>query len=51
MHLKVVITKGEDCRYVVPVPSLLGCIMQGKTIKEARKISRRRSFFYLEPEE
>jgi predicted RNase H-like HicB family nuclease len=51
MQLKVVITKGEDGWYVVTVPSLPGCISQGKTIKEAKQNIREAIALYLEPEE
>ena len=32
---KIVIYKGEDGYWIVEVPSLPGCITQGKTIEEA----------------
>jgi len=51
MHLKVVITKGEDGWYVVMVPSLPGCITQGKTIEEAKENIKETISLYLEPEE
>jgi predicted RNase H-like HicB family nuclease len=51
MHLKVVITKGEDGWYVVTVPSLPGCITQGKTIKEAKENIKEAISLYLEPTE
>jgi predicted RNase H-like HicB family nuclease len=51
MHLKVIITKGEDGWYVVTVPSLPGCITQGKTIKEAKENIKEAISLYLEPEE
>jgi len=51
MQLKVVITKGEDGWYVVTVPSLPGCISQGRTIKEAKKNIREAIALYLEPDE
>ena len=51
MHLKVVITKGEDGWYVVTVPSLPGCITQGKTIKEAKKNIKDAISLHLEPAE
>ena len=36
MRLKVVITYDEEYRgYVVDVPSLVGCMSQGKTLDEA----------------
>jgi len=51
MHLKGVITKGEDGWYVVTVPSLPGCITQGKTIEEAKENIREAISLYPEPEE
>jgi predicted RNase H-like HicB family nuclease len=51
MHLKVVITKGEDGWYVVTVPALPGCISQGRTIKEAKQNIKEAISLYLEPEE
>ena len=49
MRLKVVITKGEDGWYVVTVPSLPGCITQGKTIREAKVNIKEAISLYLEP--
>jgi predicted RNase H-like HicB family nuclease len=37
MDFKVLIEKDEDGRFVATVPSLPGCISQGKTEKEAIK--------------
>jgi len=37
MKFKVIMEKGEDGYYVVTVPSLPGCISQGKTESEAAK--------------
>jgi predicted RNase H-like HicB family nuclease len=51
MNLKVVITKGEDGWYVVTVPSLPGCISQGRTIKEAKQNIKEAISLYLEPDE
>jgi predicted RNase H-like HicB family nuclease len=51
MHLKVVITKGEDGWYVVTVPALPGCISQGRTITEAKRNIREAISLYLEPDE
>jgi len=51
MHLNVVITKGEDGWYVVTVPSLFGCVTQGKTIKEAKENIREAISLYFEPKE
>lgn len=49
MQLKVVITKGEDGLYVVTVPSLPGCISQGRTIKEAKQNIKEAISLHLEP--
>jgi predicted RNase H-like HicB family nuclease len=51
MQLKFVITTGEGGWYVVTVPSLPGCISQGKTIKEAKQNIREAIALYLEPKE
>ena len=51
MRLKVVITKGEDGLYAVIVPSLPGCISQGRTIKDAKKNIKEAISLYLEPDE
>ena len=51
IQLKVVITKGEDGWYVVTVPSLPGCITQGRTIKEAKQNIKEAISLYLEPDE
>jgi predicted RNase H-like HicB family nuclease len=51
MHLKVVIKKGVDGWYVVTVPSLPGCISQGKTIKEAKENIKEAISLYLEPDD
>jgi predicted RNase H-like HicB family nuclease len=51
MRLKVVITKGEDGWYVITVPSLHGCITQGKTIKEAKENIKKAISLPLEPSE
>ncbi len=37
MEIKIQMEKGEDGFYVVTVPSLPGCISQGKTAEEARE--------------
>ena len=37
MDFKVVIERDEDGWYVVTVPSLPGCVSQGKTEEEAKK--------------
>jgi len=51
MHLKVVITNGQDGWYVVTVPALPGCISQGKTQKEAKENINEAILLYLEPDE
>ena len=51
MHLKVVITKGQDGWYVVTVPALPGCISQGKNQKEAKENIKEAISLYLEPDE
>ncbi len=51
MKFKVVIREGEDGWYVVTVPSLPGCISQGKTKKEAFENIKEAIELYLEPEE
>lgn len=48
MKLKVVIEKGEDGYYVVTVPSLPGCISQGKTKEEALENIKEAIELYLE---
>ncbi len=35
MKLKVLISEGEDGRFVVECPSIPGCISQGKTVEDA----------------
>jgi predicted RNase H-like HicB family nuclease len=51
MRVKVVITKGEDGWYVVTVPSLPGCISQGKTLRDAKRNIKEAISLYLEPDE
>ncbi|VVB86051.1 HicB_like antitoxin of bacterial toxin-antitoxin system [uncultured archaeon] len=51
MKFKVIIREGEDGWYVVEVPSLPGCISQGKTKKEALENILEAIELYLEPEE
>jgi len=51
MKFKVIIKEGEDGWYVIEVPSLPGCISQGKTIKEALKNIKEAIELYLEPDE
>ena len=48
MKLKVIIEKGDDGYYVVTVPSLPGCISQGKTKEEALKSIKEAIELYLE---
>ena len=48
MKLKVVIEEGEDGYYVVTVPSLPGCISQGKTKEEALENIKEAIEIYLE---
>jgi predicted RNase H-like HicB family nuclease len=51
MHLKVVITNGEDGWYVVTVPALPGCISQGRIIRDAKQNIREAISLFLEPDE
>jgi predicted RNase H-like HicB family nuclease len=51
MRLKVVIAKGEDGWYVVTVPSLPGCISQGRTLRDAKRNIKEAFSLYLEPDE
>ncbi|VVB84332.1 HicB_like antitoxin of bacterial toxin-antitoxin system [uncultured archaeon] len=51
MKFKVIITEGEDGWYVVEVPSLPGCISQGKTKNEALENIKEAIELYLEPED
>jgi predicted RNase H-like HicB family nuclease len=48
MKFRVVIERGEDGYYVVTVPSLPGCISQGKTKEEALKNIKEAIELYLE---
>ncbi len=48
MKFKVVLEKGEDGYYVVTVPSLPGCISQGKTKEEALENIKEAIELYLE---
>ena len=50
MQLKVVLEKGEDGYVVVSVPSLPGCVSQGKTKSDALKNIREAIELYLEPD-
>lgn len=51
MRIKVGVTKGEDGWYVAPVPSLSGCISQGRTLRDAKRNIKEAISLYLEPEE
>ena len=51
MKFKVIIKEGEDGWYVIEVPSLPGCISQGKTVEEALENIKEAIELYLEPEE
>ncbi len=51
MRVKVVITPGEDGWYVVTVPSLPGCISQGKTLRDAKRNIKEAISLFLEPDE
>ena len=48
MKFKVVLEKGEDGYFVVTVPSLPGCISQGKTREEALENIKEAIELYLE---
>ena len=50
MNLNVLITKGEDGWYVVTLPTLPGCISQGRTIREAVQNIREAISLYREPD-
>ncbi len=51
MKFKVIIREGEDGWYVVEVPTLPGCISQGRTKKEALENIKEAIELYLEPED
>ncbi|HEY9206579.1 MAG TPA: type II toxin-antitoxin system HicB family antitoxin [Candidatus Methanoperedens sp.] len=51
MKFKVIIKEGKDGWYVVEVPTLPGCISQGRTRKEALKNIKEAIELYLEPED
>ncbi len=51
MKFKVIIKEGEDGWYVVEVPTLPGCISQGRTKKEALENIKEAIELYLEPED
>jgi predicted RNase H-like HicB family nuclease len=50
MNIKVIVEEGEDGYYVARVPSLKGCVSQGKTREEALVNIREAIDLYLEPE-
>ena len=50
MNFKVILREGEDGWHVVEVPSLPGCISQGKTTDEALENIKEAIALYLEPE-
>lgn len=49
MNLKVLLEPSEEGGYTALVPSLPGCISEGKTKKEAMKNIREAVSLYLEP--
>ena len=51
MEIKVVLEPSEEGGYTVYVPSLPGCISEGKTKKEALKNIKEAIALYLEPVE
>ena len=51
MNFKVILREGEDGWYVVEVPSLPGCISQGKTVEEALENIKEAIALYLEPDD
>ena len=51
MKFKVILREGEDGWYVVEVPSLPGCISQGKTVDEALENIKEAIALYLEPDD
>jgi len=48
MKLKIVITEGEDGYYIATVPSLPGCISQGRSKEEAIENIKEAITAYLE---
>ena len=50
MKFKVILREAEDGWYVSEVPSLPGCISQGKTTDEALENIKEAITLYLEPE-
>ncbi len=51
MKFKVILREGEDGWYVVEVPSLPGCISQGKTVDEALENIKEAIALCLEPDD
>ncbi len=51
MKFKVIVKEGEDGWYVVEVPTLPGCISQGRTKKETLENIKEAIELYLEPED
>jgi len=47
LKYRVILERDEDGIFIAEVPSLLGCISQGKTRSEAEKIFRKRLKFIL----
>ena len=50
MKFKVILREGEDDWYVAEVPSIPGCISQGKTTDEALENIKEAIALHLEPE-
>jgi len=50
MNPGVVITKGENGGHVIPIPTLPGCISQGKILKEARGDIRKAVPLFASPD-
>lgn len=50
MNFKVILREGEDGLYVAEVPSLSGCISQGKTTDEALENIKEAIALHLKPE-
>ena len=51
MNFKVILREGEDGLYVAEVPSLPGCISQGKTTDEALENIKEAIALHLEPDD
>jgi len=49
MRFKVVLEPSDEGGYTVHVPSLPGCISEGKTVEEALRNIREAIELYLEP--